>query len=1469
MKLKKILAGLLTVTTLFSAIPMTSFASGFNNNAGGGGGSTAGGNGMGGNASKTLYSETSGYRITLVNPNTGETESKSIDILFSPLKAGSDIYISSRVEDADRAITMDEMLKNPPSTWDYMEYSKLVTMLRAAGYSQIGSTPAFGTALNNSMPMWFNRSGNQFSSDGNAFREWFLPESSLDLLSGIINQIIESANIIKTLDVEVSTYRNALSMNAAKIYEIYKTKQSLTDMETALNEMVNDSSVSGQLKISTFKRVCELLNGDEEFLKKVDVGAIHLTFSKPWGVLCQQYPDLVADEHILIGGYPFTATSSKTSASIKSIFDLFTMTAYAAPSDNGPGGSVGNTGSDTSSESTDKESGVSGIADLYMDEAKTIFNVDKYGWALAILRLEEGGKGIFAKGEESGQDMVRKLLNGEAYILVEPILFFKPQTTINLPTYFYGTPWNYTSDSYVKKLQAFDGTSLSGGNIFRGPNLQFFVGLQLARNEEELAGEKSRTAFLNTNPFLAGSVAPPSTYSGRYTTGRYRNDTYDKRSTHDLLSNTGLGMQLYAVGKGTSRINTYDIIGTPKNDWTTETSEGKPSEDNSYVQANKNRTFQIAKFYRVKIGSEIIEYSHWGMINTPHTIDITDEKDIGWKLTEWYTSESKWLPDMETLPNQYPWESYVQKNNPLGTYAGTEEGTLVVKPEDPDNTLYLLYERVELDPDDDNGNKKVIKVYDNELGETEKVTGPDPVDGGTYTPPTEPGYKYTEIKVSENPPKTVTTWDDSEGGSKGNPPSIPVGEKDKTIYVHYEKDPNGSGGELADKKIVLYENELSYNYSLKDLVQNRTLATIFDDVPAPDVSYGPCGRRHHDRCDHSEDDYDCYSCDDDDYNLSPDNRYKVSVVDNFNQNSLSFIKDWTYTSPMSITGFAAKYGGNGANYKVTPQATFLLIRDKAKDVVTLYPGKNSSHLSELSHLGLSESYTSADTRKNNKRETDSTLKFFETVRTELSDASDRDTSLGWRSWMTPRTHAKTGTYYTSTAAGHSPEDANRLYSKTGNVEERYFLGMAGKGEADPANTQSDWQKKYKYNSTYANTSAKLSFYPYLKYSYYYKNSSTATPIMVTSSNLSEMKVFNAIQAGVYKKNEINANLDSTQWSTHQRSLTFLSNLGVSDKKSVLPGGAIQDLDMGNQGDTQIGVTVWQSCLPDSQVAAVQEGFKTSVSEAQGTLNTLKGEIEETIKGYGLVQWGKEGSSTEFKDILDGEELHESTGVSLVTGNGGSTSSDDKYYLRHDSTSSNRANFDVLGSTMKSVLYTVKSDTDGNVWVEKDGTKLASINRTQNASSLLSNAEIKLLDDNTKLITNYVSAIQRNAGSSRAGEKWHNEAFDGVCVLKTEMTFDVGFSQGGSKRTNVLDPLLTASSSSKSDLYNFSDDSKVRTSVYATTDISTTTTSDKQGYLGTLKGVGGMGDLETGLSDIQSFVHTKLFYIPNANVSDLN
>lgn len=827
-----------------------------------------------------------------------------------------------------------------------------------------------------------------------------------------------------------------------------------------------------------------------------------------------------------------------------------------------------------------------------------------------------------------------------------------------------------------------------------------------------------------------------------------------------------------------------------------------------------------------------------------------------YSLVEYGTSEAELYK-----PSKLEEWQEVSKHN-TGIERGNTSKTLDIKKDTIIKTINILYE---YEPE-----TKVIKVY--KTGDkVDKITDPEVIEGDTYIVPEEPGYEYRENKKSENGPVKVEDWPDTEG-DPGTEIEIKIDEDTNTIYILYVRD--------AGKQIVLYSNELTYTYDLRDLIENRVLFGIYDMAEkSPGREYSCDGHLRY--CGEEDCDGHSYTCSNGMHILTKFT-FGLSVANNYDYDSnTTFIKDYAATEKGN-SSFSGQWFANTESNKVPsrseqvkPNGDFVLYRQKDKDLVTLYPNKNESLKEELEGLGITESsYTPSGTRI--EKETVEDKYFVNHFETNFEYTS-HDTNLAW---FWPRVKCGSdnkGTWSSSVVT--TPEQANKYYSSNQeNVKTYYFLGETNKGLEDIKDIRKDeFTSRYKYNRAYSKTSAELNFYPYAKMLYRAKDmNNNLKDVYITSENLSTMKVFNAIQTGVYKKNEINANLDSTQWSTHARSMSFLKNNNISDKKTVLPGGAIQNIDTGNKGDTQVGIRVYQACLPDEQVEAVQEGFKVSESEAREVVNALVEEIRKSISGYGLVQLGAVGLKTRLKDMIaSGEELHENTKISFVKGNSGKTLSDDKYYLRQDGSGSNRANFDCLDSRIENQhIYTIYSNTDGDVWITKDGSELARISLSEGASDLSTKSEeLKLLDVNTKLITNYVAAIDRNEGEKNRYDRYdknkYNEAFDGISVLVTDISFDVGFELDSAKRTNVLDPLLSAPAESKSDLYNFRDESKLRSSVYVTTKTSSTADVRKAGYLGTLKGVSGIGNLETGLIDIYSLVHTKIFYIPNATVSDLN
>lgn len=1443
---KRIISFLLMVMIAMTSFPITAYASPVTGNTGGG---TDGGSGNGGSMNLDSFSvsvEKQGYRLTFVDSATGEKVGNTVDILRSPQPSGL-IFKSSAASD-------DDFKQAGASNYKSFLYSDL-----EPGLSKL--VKEYRT-----IPWWLVE---ERRSDSTSIKDWLLSDIAAANLSGSLYALNVGAEASKN---KHSIYTDeVLTTDDMNIVVTDSTINAINDMKETLNLSVKEHVVYGLTAVHMMEAMLDeaekklanegkiIVNVEEHeaitnFKKYLESGSAYMEArSENTSVAADVFKTFGVDEAMKT--LESRADAAENVSPVITAGSGETVEGSALPDGSTPnkkpngGGTIvdsgpGSMGSENEEDTKNPNKGLDGES-IWQNQKASMesgsFDAAMYGYVLPLIYTKVGGDYAFTAGTGITVDELgAKFLTNEISLILEPVLWCKPRKYpegINFTHHVYGTPrnWAYAALGPVKSAWGY--MSDLGLENWRTINAAFFCALQLDNNEAELAPtQNNRTPLWGDAPYVS-SIGTRQNKKGI--------ECYSFSHFLSLVEKggplIGVGMHIYACKAAPS---TKLLITTPEKPDLPDWPGGGP--------------IKVIKYYQTRFSSKhVVPHSYHVLENAPREIQIQgDEKE--WQYIGYYTSTTDYKIPHNGNPLEWTWEKS-KKDTAPGTYAGTKPGTLYIPETDPDKTVLILYERTPVI-------KKtitVIRVYDSDEDGTPEKVETEITEDNPYTVPIDPEYTYVETKITDNPPKPTESWDDSEGDSQGTPPDVQYPDSTQTIYIHYIK-PN----KPEAQRIVLYENELSYNYDLRDLLKNRKLIEIYDNVPAADFDPASCpGHRRG----NSHNGYYYVYCSNNTKGMT-DSQWTVSVKDSFNQNSLPFIKQWTYTSSMSATGNTSGKGGEGRSAIVKPQATFLVIRDKQKDVVTLYPGKNEGIKGELQDLNLTESYTSADTRYKNKRETSATEKFYNTIKTQLGDGPGRDTHLSWWTKLTGYgTHSNSGSYNTSYASGHSPSDANTAYSKPDNFETRYFLGKAGKSEEEPKDIRSAWMKKFNHNTAYSKTSANLSFYPYLKYVYYRKDSSSAEPVMVTSSNLSEFKVYNAIQAGVYKKREINANLDSTQWSTHARSLSFLKSYGISDKRSVLPGGAIMDIDTFNPGDTQIGLTIWQTCLPDTQVQAVQEGFKVSESEAREATNALIESVKKSISGYGLVQWGETGIYKDMKSLMKvAEELHEKTRVSFVKGNNGTTQADNKYYLRHDGEGSNRANFDCLDSRIENQhVYTIYSDVEGNVWVTKDGTEIGRISKTEKADSLLSNAEIKILDDNTKVITNYVTVIQRNAGTTRDGEKWHNEAFDGVSVLMTEISFDVGFGGNSAKRTNVLDPLLTAPTQSKSDLYNFSDEDLVRSSVYVTTKTSSQADKKQEGYLGTLKGISGIGDLETGLTDIQSMVYTKNFYIPNATVSDLN
>lgn len=146
-------------------------------------------------------------------------------------------------------------------------------------------------------------------------------------------------------------------------------------------------------------------------------------------------------------------------------------------------------------------------------------------------------------------------------------------------------------------------------------------------------------------------------------------------------------------------------------------------------------------------------------------------------------------------------------------------------------------------------------------------------------------------------------------------------------------------------------------------------------------------------------------------------------------------------------------------------------------------------------------------------------------------------------------------------------------------------------------------------------------------------------------------------------------------------------------------------------------------------------------------------------------------------------------------------------------------------------------------------------------------DAKEIDDRTSFITNIVTSITRNRGVDKTAEwvngptegRWYNEGFDGIYLVKQYTKMEIGFGYTDT-RQSAMDPALCPPNKGQSDLYTNAYLSQFTVDSHSDATIAA---GKPDHYIGTFK------DTDILLPDMESMYISKKFYIPNANVQDLN
>lgn len=852
-----------------------------------------------------------------------------------------------------------------------------------------------------------------------------------------------------------------------------------------------------------------------------------------------------------------------------------------------------------------------------------------------------------------------------------------------------------------------------------------------------------------------------------------------------------------------------------------------PSEDKSTDGGTEAKN-RIVKYYANKLSNEYIYTENHTRENTVSQVTLENEEQ--YKVDSWFTSSEFRKPSSDN-------DSYADcKNSIPNKQAGTSTGSVQLDKED---TLYL---RLVKQPE-------VTKIYESN-GATDKVVvdnNPQFENGSLIVTTPDEGYNYVEgVESPEN--ADPDSWQDVPAGNSTIDTRIPVKDTTKEIFIHYQKP------DVAATGLVLHENEISKQFSLAD-VTGHLIEGVRDytSVSAPSCGYvwycGGCS---------GEDDEDCdgHSCGSTMSEVDPGS-YAFSIINRPNYNRQFVYKD-LQLDPKSWSGAGPGHGGGSKSG--TPDMKMVLQRS-ISDKATLYPQMNTGTEGVLQDMGLvSPSYKPAGSRKDGSKEQATRKAWSETFTTNFTFEDVDDPTIEFE-------HGGHDSASKDQSSSGSLEDMNNTYSKSGNTTIYGLWGKENKGVAPLTDTaqQNIWKLStlnFKGFKNHIKEQA-FTFYPYYKMKFISELDGAEQDAYLTAENLSTLLSLQRIDSSIFRtKGSVTLELTSSQWSTHAKAHNLLDAAGVENKNSLLPAGAIYDLRTAGNGvkasQSWVGYRVFNSYVMDKNALADATNVKTK-QEVVDAVNAFKNDTKNVLSNYEVVMVGQEGINP---DDNNGEFYR---GSEVITGKDGSYRlgqefiRDSKYDLQTTgSASGNSSDIDVLEELEETYDWVLTSDADGNVVITRNGTELERLQKNQRN---INNAEVKEFDSRTNIVTNFLSAIDRNMGSDRNGKTWYNEGFSIGC-LETRLAYRMGFGDGdASLRSTALNIKANGKLENRNDMFN-GDEAKNRSYQFFTSARSTLNGCEKD-YVGTYDGI------KIFIPNMNQLLVSNRFYTSNTTVMDLN
>lgn len=394
----------------------------------------------------------------------------------------------------------------------------------------------------------------------------------------------------------------------------------------------------------------------------------------------------------------------------------------------------------------------------------------------------------------------------------------------------------------------------------------------------------------------------------------------------------------------------------------------------------------------------------------------------------------------------------------------------------------------------------------------------------------------------------------------------------------------------------------------------------------------------------------------------------------------------------------------------------------------------------------------------------------------------------------------------------------------------------------------------------------IKFYPYVRMTYQLpaQSKDSKTDVYVLSQWVSELHPHSYVESAWGSTTNENMNISSVQWSTHQRAVN--GEDGWQGNNKVLPGGAIFNLDTRNQ-NTYASVITWQPYLEDNIAnnVIIEGASHYRISDTVPHHTNLVTSARNAFDNWRVVQYVE--TNTKASNAFGGVKV-EGGGQSLRgLGLSGSTSKDAKYYLKPSGQGelASQGDLDIVREDYTEIHYKVSANTSGDLMVHRknnstDWVLIDTIAKDQDASNL--SPESLALDARTKIITNLLKVLTRNEGDdvtaswATSDGKWYNEAFDGICYVRRETSFELGFVNSPI-RSSALDPSLMPASKGQGDLFSTAFISQFRLN-----DKSDAYRSEVPGFVGTFKGQ------DVVLPGAENMFRTRVFSIPNVSVQDL-